>query len=346
MMCLGLTKADLWPDIVERCVRYLRRTARPDGSWWFMNDLSFSATAYVTAGLQRAGYGADPRVARTLAWITAAQRRDAFRPFGALPGGWGWSIPSGVTDTDDTACAVLCLAASGMGPGSEPVRNGIAWLRTMQASTGSWSCIRPNRLLGLDPPCAGLTAHAIMALRLAGGLDASDKAVARAVRWLGRVQRADGSVPIPWHRGLTAGTAVVLEALGTLGLADSPTARRCREWLLANQHPEGGWGDGQGAQPTTEETAGALLGLFGGGVPADDSAVEAAAAWLCDHQRPDGLWEPALVGSAFGYLAYADDLMAVGLALQALASYQKARRAAAPAHAQRVRRTAGEGGSI
>jgi squalene-hopene/tetraprenyl-beta-curcumene cyclase len=137
MMCLGLTKADLWPDIVGRCVRYLRRTARPDGSWWFMNDLSFSATVYVTAGLQLAGYSADPRVARTLAWITAAQRQEAFRPYGALPGGWGWSVPSGVTDTDDTACALLCLATSGLGPDSEPVRDGIAWLRAMQAGNGS-----------------------------------------------------------------------------------------------------------------------------------------------------------------------------------------------------------------
>jgi squalene-hopene/tetraprenyl-beta-curcumene cyclase len=325
LMCLGLARGGLWPEIVGRCVRYLRRTARPDGSWWYMNDLSFSATSYVTRGLQLAGYGSDPQVARTLAWVAAAQQRNAFRPTGAPAGGWGWSVPSGVADTDDTAWAMLCLAADGLGADSKPVRGGVAWLRAMQNTSGSWSCISPNSVLGLDPPCPGMTAHAIMALHLAGGLGRSDPAIARAVRWLSSVQRADGSMTTAWYRGLTAGTGAALEALGKLGLADSPTGRRCREWLLANQQGDGGWGDGCGAPPTSEETAWALSGLLGGGTPADHPAAQAAATWLCDHQRPDGLWEPAMVGSAMGFLSYADDLMTVGFVLQALASYQNLR---------------------
>ncbi len=322
---VSLARAGLWPDIVGRCVRFLHRTARPDGSWWYLNGVPSSATSYVTQGLQLAGYGVDSRVARTLAWITAAQARDVFRPFGALPGGWGWSVASRVMDADDTAWALLCLAVGGQGLASDPVRDGIAWLRAMQNTNGSWSCLSRNSVRWLDPPCTAITARAIMALHVAGRLATDDPAIARAVRWLGSVQRADGSMPIVWYRGLTAGTGVVLDALGKLGLADSPTARRCREWLLANQQGDGGWGDGSGAPPTTEETAAALIGLLGGGTPADHPAAQAAATWLCDHQRPDGLWEPAMVGSALGFLSYADDLMTAGFALQALASYQNAR---------------------
>lgn len=325
LVCLGLSRAGLWPDVVERCVRYLRRAARPDGSWSVNRWLSFSATTWVTLGLQMAGYGTDPRVARTLALITSAQRQDDFPPTGAPRGGWGWSIPSGWVDTDDTANALLCLAAGGHSPDSEPVRAGIGWLRAMQGKEGAWSCFRPDSAFGLDSPCAGMTAHAMSALHLAGGAAPGDPAIARALRWLASVQRADGAVPALWYRGLTAGTGCVLEALGQIGLADSPMAARCRDWLLAHRRDDGGWGDGLGARSTAEETAWALLGLLAAGMPAESPVVLAAVAWLREHQRPDGLWDPAMVGCYYFDLSYSDDLLAAGYALQALASYQSRR---------------------
>lgn len=322
LVCLGLSRAGLWPDIVERCVRYLRRAARPDGSWSVNRWLSFSATTWVTLGLQMSGYDADPRLASALELIATAQRRDAFPPTGAPPGGWGWSLPSGWVDTDDTANALLCLAADGHGPDSDQVRAGTAWLLAMQGKDGPWSCFRPDSAFGLDAPCAGMTAHAITALHVAGGADTSGPAIARAVQWFAKVQRADGAIPALWYRGLTAGTGCVLEALGRIGLADSPPAARCRDWLLANQCHDGGWGDGLGEPSTAEETAFALLGLLAAGVPAASVAVRGAVTWLCEHQRPDGLWDPAMVGCYYFDLSYSDDLLAAGYALQALAAYR------------------------
>jgi squalene-hopene/tetraprenyl-beta-curcumene cyclase len=335
LVCLGLARAGLWPDIVERCVRYLRASARADGSWSVNRCLCFSATTWVTLGLQLAAPGADPRLDEALAWITAAQRDTEFTPTGAPPGGWGWSVPSGWIDSDDTADALLCLAQAGLRPDDERAGRGVAWLRAMQNSNGSWSCFCRDGRLGLDAPCAAMTAHAVLALHTAGGAPPDDPAVARALRWFGRVQRPDGAIAALWYRGLTAGTGSVLEAFGHLGLGRAPVALRCRDWLLAHQRPDGGWGDGCGAPSTCEETAWALLGLLAGDVTAEHPAVRSGVAWLTDRQRPDGLWDPAMVGFYFFDLSYSNDMLAAGYAVQALARYERLRSAPAAEAAAR-----------
>jgi squalene-hopene/tetraprenyl-beta-curcumene cyclase len=335
LVCLGLSRAGLWPDIVGRCVDYLRWSARPDGSWSVNRCLNFSATSWVTLGLQTAGYARDPRLAPALAWMADAQRRDSFAATGAPPGGWGWSVPGGWVDSDDTADALLCLAAQGARPDSAAVQAGVSWLLAMQSRNGSWSCFCPDSRLGLDAPCAAMTAHAVSALVLAGRLRPDDDAVGKAIRWFDTVQQPDGAIAALWYRGLTAGTGSVLETLGQLGLSDTRTAQRCRDWLIGHQQADGGWGDGRGAPSTAEETAWALLGLLAAGPGPDHPAVESGVAWLVSRQRPDGLWEPSMVGFYFFDLSYSNDLLAAGYALQALASYQSGRSGREPSPATR-----------
>jgi squalene-hopene/tetraprenyl-beta-curcumene cyclase len=323
LVCLGLARAGVAPDIVGRCVDYLRGSVRPDGAWPVNRDLEFSATSFVTLGLQDAGRRDDPRLRPTLAWIRHCQRGTPFPATGCPGGGWGWSMPSGWPNTDDTADALLALAGFGVDGTDTQVRDGVAWLLRAQNRDGSWSCFCPDNHVDLDAPCSVMTAHAVTALRLAGGLEAGAPAIARAVSWFTKAQRGDGGVPCLWYRGLTAGTGCVLDALGGLRLAHTETARRCRDWLLAHQHPDGGWGDGERSASSVEETAWALLGLLGGGVPADHLAVQRGVAWLVDRQRADGLWEPTVLGVYFLDLMYSCDHLAAGYALQALARYHR-----------------------
>lgn len=321
MTCFAFARANVRPDLVRRGVDYLRKTVRPDGSWAVNRDLEFSVTAFVTTGLADSGRGGDERLARAREWMRKTQWTTPFSPTGCPAGGWAWSSESGWPNADDTANGLTALAAPGCGPGDSQIRAGVRWLLDMQNSNGSWSCFSRNNHVALDAPCAVITAHAVTALFLAAGMTARDRPIARAVRWFGRVQRADGSVPCLWYRDSTAGTARVLDVLGILGLAGEQTGLHCLEWLKGAQNDDGGWGDGHGAGSSAEETAWALTGLLSAGLPVSDPAVARAAGWLAAHQQPDGLWKPTVLGVYFQDLWYSDDLLAAGYALQALGRY-------------------------
>jgi squalene-hopene/tetraprenyl-beta-curcumene cyclase len=310
------------PDLVSRGVAYLRNTARADGSWPINRDLEFSATAFATMGLQDGGLTA--KLESTQAWIRSCQWRRAFPATGCPPGAWTWSADSGWPNSDDTASGLITLHGFGFDDQDPQVALGVSWLLSMQNSNGSWSCFCRNNHVALDAPCAVMTSHVITALRLAAGLTSADEPVGRAVRWLGRVQRADGSVPCLWYRGDTAGTAAALEALAGLGLGNQGTAGRCRQWLLRQQNADGGWGDGHGAGSTSEETAWALTALLAAGEQpgsGGNGGADGGALWLASHRRPDGLWEPTVLGVYFLDLWYSDDILAAGYALQALNRY-------------------------
>lgn len=323
IVSVGLSRAGVGAEIVDRCCEYLRQTVRPDGSWSVNRDLEFSATAFVTLGMQDSGYASDPRMQSTVRFVRSCQRDAPFAPTGCPGGGWGWSMPSGWPNTDDTADALIALAGFGVDRTDAAVAKGLEWLRATQNRNGSWSCFCRNVNIQMDAACSVMTAHAVTALRLAGGSTAADPAVARAVAWFAKIQRPDGAIPCLWYEGLTAGTGCVLDALGGLGLAGSTTGRGCQDWLLSRQLPSGAWGDGEQAAPSVENTAWALLGLLGAGL-AHHRAVERGAKWLVDQQRPDGLWDPALLGVYFLDLLYSCDHLANGYALQALGRYRAA----------------------
>jgi squalene-hopene/tetraprenyl-beta-curcumene cyclase len=364
----GLAEAGAGAAIAQQYGAYLRATVRPDGSWPVDRDIEFSCTMYIAHGLLDAAFG--DWLAATGEWARGCQRTAGFAPTGCPPGGWGWSMPSGWPDTDDTAGAVTTLARLGAGAaagdaaGTEDpqLQRGLRWLLAMQNRNGSWGCFARDAGVTMDAPCAVMTAHAAIALHAAGG-PATARPLAAAVRWFTRAQRPDGAYSSVWFRGLTCGTARVLDALGRLGRGATPTARKARDWLLANQHPDGGWGDGAGAPPSAEETAWAVLGLVACGEAAGSAAARGAsagsaaargasagsaaargasagsaaargasagsaaargAAWLLSHQRPDGRWPAAFVGVYFLGLTYWCDHIADGFALQALARYQAA----------------------
>jgi squalene-hopene/tetraprenyl-beta-curcumene cyclase len=321
LIVFGLVRAGVGDDIVQHNLRYILATVRPDGSWPIDRDLELSGTCYVTQGLQEAGWADDSRLRPTREWIERSQRQAPLHATSSPTGGWGWSLPSSWPDTDDTSHALLTLARFGLDARDEHVRAGVDWLHAMRNPNGSWSCfVRDGRMM-FDAPCSACTSHAAVALHAFPGRRHD---LGRAVRWLARAQRPDGAVSCVWFRDLTSGTARVLETLGELGLSQSETARGCLRWLLGHAEADGGWGDGQGAEPTVEETAWAVLGLVSSG-HADHPATTAGVRWLMARQRPDGTWPAGLVGYYYNGLTYWCDAMANGYALQALGRYRAAR---------------------
>jgi squalene-hopene/tetraprenyl-beta-curcumene cyclase len=319
----GLARAAVRADITGRCREYLHSTVRPDGSWAIDRDIEFSVTMYIAQAFSETAFAGHPRLAPIPGWVRGRQRLQPFRPTNCPAGGWGWSMPSGWPDTDDTAGAVTVLAAAG-GAAGEPVRRGTAWLEKMQNRDGSWGCFTRDNPVSMDGPCAVMTAHAVTALAAAfpGPAAASRPAVRRAIRWFARAQRDDGSLPSLWFRESVAGTARSLDALARVGHGASPAALRAAGWLVRQQDASGGWGDGRGTPPTAEETAWSVLGLLA--VPGSPrEATQAGADWLIRHQRADGLWQPAQLALYFNGLTYWCDHIANGYALAALGRFHR-----------------------
>jgi squalene-hopene/tetraprenyl-beta-curcumene cyclase len=317
IVCFGLARAGVGQAIVDRCRRFLLDTCRPDGSWPVNRDLELSASMALVHGLAATGHGDDPRLGSTRDWILSCQRTEPFFVSGAPGGGWGWSMPSGWPNVDDTSSAIVALTALGVARDHPAVDGAVTFLRRMQGRDGGWGCFVRSGRFSLDAPCPVFTAHALEALA-AVGLDESDRSVARGLRFLRVAQREDGAVYALWYRNWTAGTAAAIGAFSSFGRESTVEAQRCLRWLIDHQHDDGSWsGDGQEAG-TVEETSWALAALVQADVAVDDVAVERAAGWLIAQQRPHGDWPPSLVGVYFPSLMYHDDAIATGSALRAL----------------------------
>jgi squalene-hopene/tetraprenyl-beta-curcumene cyclase len=309
--------------VAERAAAYVERAQRQDGSWPIDRDLETFDSALAIQALAAAGVTmgspADHALRR---WFLETQFTDLCFPTGARPGGWAWAQPGGWPDMDDTSAAIRALLRLGEPAGSKSVQRGLAFMRWMQNRDGSWSTFVKNSPMPFDRACPYITGHALAAFAEAA-VGAADPAVRRALTYLERAQRPDGSFEAIWFRNFVAGTASVLEALVLLGLGNGPMARRTAAWLAGAQRPDGGWG-GDGGQPSSaEETAWALHALLLQNPTFNAGAAGRAVDWLLDHQRADGVWESAVIGLYYSTLWYSDSMYAVVLPFQALATYQR-----------------------
>ncbi|AEM84671.1 prenyltransferase/squalene oxidase repeat-containing protein [Streptomyces violaceusniger] len=331
LICLGLARSGQAPGLVRAAARWLRSAANPDGSWDLM-PLDVTWTNFATAALIEAGHAADPQLIGTREMLHRHQQPEPFDALGCPAGYWGFSSPRSWPMALETAESSAILLKLPGGADDRHVRAGLAWLTATQDGAGSWSLAVRNSKPGGFGPCPQMTAKVVGAL-LDSGAGADDPRVAKAVRWLLGRQRPDGSFEAMWYRGGTPGTAAALEALSRAGRTGEHhrAAARARDWLLRTRHPDGSWSTGEGTRPgTVEETAWALRGLLAAGLNPADPAVAAAARWLVDAQRADGGWTPGPVNEYVrGCARYADDGIAAGLALRALAHYRSAEAAEA-----------------
>ena len=159
-----------------------------------------------------------------------------------------------------------------------------------------------------------------------------DAATARAIAFLGKAQRADGSwLPLwfgnehaPGDENPLYGTAHVVIALREIAGRGSEVepghARRGIEWLAAAQNDDGGWGGVKGVPSSVEETALAVKALAG---TCEVRAVARGVEWLVARVESGAWREPAPIGFYFAKLWYSERLYpliwtvgALGKALQ------------------------------
>nr|BAF98632.1 putative tetraterpene cyclase [Streptomyces argenteolus] len=327
LILIALHRAGMAEDVQKGCLSYLLETRRPDGSWAVDRDLEISVTRYaVTALAECVDVASEPRLRRTRDWLLDAQWRKPFTPLRIPSGGWGWAMPSGWPEPDDTAGVLEALAFLDRGRLDLPARVGLRWLTVRQDSRGSWCGWVRNASILNDKPCPAVTSQVVTAMHRYGLTDLPGSPIRRALDYVATVQTPEGAFPSLWFRKHVFGTARVLETYALLGLAHTPSARRAHRWLLDNQRDDGSWPAGADhTEGTAEETAWALYALLASGLPPSDPRAVRGIQWLATAQH-GGTWRPSPVGLYFDDLRYNSDLIAHTFALRALGSWLRRTR--------------------
>ncbi len=218
--------------------------------------------------------------------------------------------------------------------------HGLRWLFTLQNGDGGWPTFcRGWGTLPFDRSGADLTAHVLRALETHLGKSRGSSAdwfffsneltslvnylfsrrrrtVARALSYLARSQRPDGSwLPLwfgnqhaPNDENPTYGTARVLAAYRDLHMMHTEPGRRGVAWLLSVQNADGGWGGAAGVPSSIEETALAVEVLQDAKPQATEAAVNRGLPWLVQQVEAGGLNNPTPIGFYFAKLWYFEKL--------------------------------------
>ena len=151
---------------------------------------SADVTAHVVEALALEGRADEPDVRRGIDYLLAEQEED-----GSWFGRWGANHVYG------TGAAVPALVACGLG-GHESIDRAVRWLRSVQNEDGGFGedlrSYADRSWRGRGRSTASQTAWALLALEAAG---VRDETVDRAVAFLARTQREDGSWDEPRFTG-------------------------------------------------------------------------------------------------------------------------------------------------
>jgi len=300
------------------------------------NSTELWDTALATLALADAGLERQADFARAaLRFIDDSQIRDDL-PDGAhyfrdrRRGGWTFSTrASGWPVADCTALGILSSLA--LAPvvdqplSTVRLRDAVELLLRTQNDDGGWSTcerrrgspllerLNPSELFAnamVDHSHVEITALVIVALVAARPLGvSSDRSLQRALRFVRKHQRSDGSWEGAWGIAFTYGTMFGVWALRAAGATDDdPALKRAADFLAGIQHADGGWGESirgcterryvpspDGSQPAM--TAWAVLGLHR--AQPRHPAIARGTSWLRAHQQPNGDWASSAMTGVF-----------------------------------------------
>jgi lanosterol synthase len=332
-----------------------RLAGAQSGVW----DTAFALQALASAGAP------PPAIARARAWLAAQQVREPCRGWEWAErldprGGWCFAGPWQAWPVSDcTAEAMLALIDTrGPGPVDDATRaalaDGVEYIlrtRNRDGGFGSYEAARgPLHLDWLNPAemfgdamtdhswveCTGSCIAALAAWRSLAAPDvesAVDRVIDDAARWLRRAQRPDGAWEGAWGVRLIYGTMFGVRGLLAAGARPTdPAIRRACAFLLAQQRPDGGFGELPAPDPSAPyhdaasshavQTAWALMTLLDAREP-DRASIERAARCLVSLQQPDGQWPPQRMVGVFFQTALLDyTLYRAIFPVQALATYE------------------------
>ena len=219
--------------------------------------------------LEVGGERAVAEAKRALDWLIPKQILDvrgdwiAQRP-NVRPGGWAFQYANAhYPDVDDTAVVALAfdrMREAGQGDYAAAIDRAQEWIVGMQSVNGGWGAFDSDNEYYylnnipfadhgalLDPPTEDVSARCLSMLaqiKKNGGAAGTDQAAQRALAYLRRTQRHDGSWYGRWGMNYIYGTWSVLCALNAAGVKpEAPEIRKAVEWLAAIQNADGGWGE-------------------------------------------------------------------------------------------------------
>ncbi|MEH6943164.1 squalene--hopene cyclase [Bacillus sp. JJ722] len=269
----------------------------------------------------------------------------------ASAGGWGFSdTNSFIPDNDDTSAALRALTRQSKK--NQHVKTswekGLAYLIAMQNKDGGWGAFEKNAYQPLlahlplenakdaliDDSTGDLTGRVLEFLGNYANLKQKNSNVQKAVDWLLKTQRLDGSWYGKWGVCYIYGTWAAITGLRGVGMEKNhPALMKAAKWLESIQREDGGWGESCSSTEkekyvplsfsTPSQTAWALDALLTVR-NVDSSSVKLAVQFLLNshQQSEESLSYPTGLGLPGGYYITYESYNHI-FPLLALGHYQK-----------------------
>jgi squalene-hopene/tetraprenyl-beta-curcumene cyclase len=273
--------------VARKCVEFITRSVRPDGSWPIDTNLSTWVTTLAVNALAAAGdlEGLDRKEA-LVEWLLRQQYRERHPYTGADPGAWAWTpLPGGVPDADDTPGAMLALIHLGAGGRREPLGRALGWLCKLQNRNGGWPTFcRGWGKLPFDRSGCDLTAHSLRAIVALMKHDLIH-APADGVALVPGGPNREGEAPAEPDARLPGGHAFPSGL--TLGSAGASPSQGGASPSRSNRTPLPGAGRREQRFPNP----------WWEGSDSVSEQVYHGKEYLREQQRPDGSWLPLWFGN-------------------------------------------------
>jgi squalene-hopene/tetraprenyl-beta-curcumene cyclase len=350
--------------VVDKGANFLISSMRADGSWPIDTNLASWVTTLALDALTGGDKQTDvlPKAdqKQLLEWLLHSQHRQIHPYTHCDPGGWAWTDLAGaVPDADDTSGVLIALRNLDDIKDEilDSAEKGIQWLLDIQNTDGGIPTFcRGWSKLPFDRSTPDITSHAIAAMSVwekflpENRQQNIQKAIARCISYLKRVQRENGSwIPLWFGNQMTPeqenpvyGTAKVV--INLLKMPESYVDNselilsKSIRWLLTAQNTDKGWGGEKGIVSSIEETALAIDALAGfllrtsrTNAKLSDSELETSMKeavlsgvnWLICHTGNGTKLQPSPIGLYFARLWYCEELYPVAFCLSAMNKVQK-----------------------